>query len=88
MSREQVKASKLGTLYFDLAINPDDVHNHFCSSFLPVIILVLLLTQEISGDLNAHPPIYNSPFTAILKYYNALEEPDVLAMAKIMQRCL
>ncbi|KIM80030.1 hypothetical protein PILCRDRAFT_542341 [Piloderma croceum F 1598] len=30
ITREQVAASELGALYFDLAVNPDDVDNPFC----------------------------------------------------------
>jgi serine/threonine protein kinase len=42
------------------------------------------------GDLNTHPPIFNNPFAASLRNYKVkvLQEADVLATAKIMQRCL
>jgi hypothetical protein len=90
MTREQVESSKLGAQYFDLAVNPDDVDNPFClSSLLWLHISCWTLTQQISGDLKAHPPTLIFPFVAIIRKYKVLEEEeDVLAMAKIMQRCL
>ncbi|KAF8957039.1 kinase-like domain-containing protein [Flammula alnicola] len=39
-------------------------------------------------DLKAHPPVFNNPFARSLRNYKVLEEADVLATAKIMQRCL
>jgi len=39
-------------------------------------------------DLKADPPTLNYPFTTCLRNYKVLEEEDVLATAKIMQRCL
>ena len=41
-----------------------------------------------AGDLKAHLPIFNNPFTRSLRNYNVLQEADVLTTAKIMQRCL
>ncbi|KAF8808766.1 kinase-like protein [Phlegmacium glaucopus] len=38
--------------------------------------------------LKAHAPIFNNPFAMSLRNYGVLQEPDVLATAKIMQRCL
>jgi len=40
------------------------------------------------GNLNAHVPIFNNPFAMSLRNYKVLQEEDVLATAKIMQRCL
>ncbi|GLB43876.1 putative kinase-like protein [Lyophyllum shimeji] len=37
-------------------------------------------------NLKGRPRIYNSPFWALLKRYNVLEEADVFATAKFMQR--
>jgi serine/threonine protein kinase len=39
ITRQQVKASKLGARYFDLAVNPDDVDNPFCLSSLSVTFM-------------------------------------------------
>lgn len=88
MTREQVNSSTLGAQYFDLAVKPNAINSPFCMSLCLVIIFALTIYTTNSGDLKAHPPVFNNPFARSLRNYQVLQEVDVLATAKIMQRCL
>jgi len=88
MTREQVDSSKLGAHYFDLAVKPNDIDNPFCLSFYLVTIFALSTYTTNPGNLKAHPPVFNNPFARSLRNYKVLQEADVLATAKIMQRCM
>jgi len=41
-----------------------------------------------TGQLRSDAPILNNPFASRLRHFQLLQEADVLATAKIMQRCL
>jgi hypothetical protein len=46
ITRQQIKASKLGAQYFDLAVNPDDIDNPFCQSSPSVILILMTYTAK------------------------------------------
>jgi serine/threonine-protein kinase SRPK3 len=75
---EQLQASNDADLYFDST----------CSSSFPPITCIINSVHTSTGTLKSRLPKFRNPFALSLRNYKVLPEPDVLATAAFIERCL